>query len=503
MTRHLRRAAFLALAALGCMGTPAIAHAAHQVLVVFPPHVLGSDTDNVLRAAVPVLEQEIKARLEDRFDIRPLGEEGASAAGARRLHLARILGANYVLNESLSRIGREVQLDITIAPIEEPAKGRTVVVSGRLENPSMLTVGDLSLFRRLGLEGSLKLKYLFFGDERVGEGPEARKIPKPAGVVTRSVPIPGAVVSVAISDVDLDGKTELVAAYPDAVVIYGVIGDDLREKARIPYPGMGLIHVDAASVTRKGVGDIVATRYVGGEARSDIWRYDGREYRKLDADLPCFLRTADMGPEGIVLLGQASDPMDVYKGPVFRVPIGSDGRTDLAHPGPALPLPRGVFLYGFAPLRMGKREMRYAVLTARDRLVYLDSAGKELWEGLTAVTSAELVVDGAARHVRVPGRLVAADLDGNGTDELLLLNDLVAAGTFFENLRLYAQVELLCFAQGADNLQLAWRSPQWDASGRDLFVDRTVPGVVRFGVASRERTKVLSGAGQWQLLWVK
>ncbi len=503
MTKRSRGTAPLALALLWCLFAPGVAHAARQVLVVFPTSVPAVGTDNVLKSGVPVLDQELKTRLAARFDIRPLGEEGTSATDAQRLHMARILGASYVLNGTLSRIGREVQLDITISPIEDPSKGRTVVVSGRLENPSVLTVGDLSLFRRLGLESSLKLAYLFFGNERVGEGPDARKIPKLAGEVARSIPIPGNVVSIAMSDTDLDGKTELVAAYPDAIAVYGVAGDDLKEKARIPYPGTGLIHVDAASVTRKGVGDIVATRYVAGEALSDVWRYDGREYRKIASDLPYFLRTADMGPEGIVLLGQASDPVDVHKGPVFRLPIDHDGHVDVKHPGPALPLPPGIFLYAFAPLRMGNRDMRYAVLTGRDRLVYLDGAGKELWEGLTAVTSADLVLDGAERHIRMPGRMVPVDLDRNGTDELVLLNDLVAAGTFFGNLRLYAQVELLCFAQGPDNLQLAWRSPQWDASGRDLVADRSVPTAVRFGVASRERNKVLSGGGQWQVLWVK
>lgn len=99
--------------------------------------------------------------------------------------------------------------------------------------------------------------------------------------------------------------------------------------------------------------------------------------------------------------------------------------------------------------------------------------------------------------------MAAADLDGDGTDELLVLNDLVAAGTYFESLRVYAGAEILCFAQEDNGLQLAWRSPLLDASARDLLADTVVPARIRFAVASRDRTKLLDDTGQWRVLWVK
>jgi hypothetical protein len=167
-----------------------------------------------------------------------------------------------------------------------------------------------------------------------------------------------------------------------------------------------------------------------------------------------------------------------------------------------LPLPGGTFLYGFTSLRKGKA-VRYAVLTSRNRLVYLDETGKELWEGLDAVTGTELTLDGTDRRLQVPGRMAAIDLDRDGTDELIVLNDLVAAGTYFENLRVFAQAEILCFAQGEAGLQLAWRSPQLDASARDLLADRSAPTAIRYAVASRDRAKLLGAAAQWRVLWVK
>jgi hypothetical protein len=500
MTPRPRTTALLLLAALLCLGAPALA--ARQTLALFPPEIVPAGTDNALRPAVPVLEQTLKEKLADRFDVRPAGEGIAVATDDTRRRKARTLGASYVFTGNLSRIGKAVALDVTIAPVEEPGMGRTVVVSGALENPSELTPGDLALFRRLGTEAALKAKILFFGDERVGEGASAKSIPKLAGTISRSAPLPGDMVSTALSDTDLDGKMELVAATPDAIAVYRVEGTELREKARIPDAGPGLFHVDAADITRNGVADIIAVRHAGGKALSDIRQFDGKEYRKISSDLPYFLRTADLGPEGIVLLGQASDPVTIFKGPVFRVAVRRDGKTEVKGSARPLPLPEGTFLYGFTTLRKGKG-VRYAVRTDRNRILYLDETGKELWEGLDAVTGTEITLEGSNRPLQVPGRMAAVDLDRDGTDELVVLNDLVAAGTYFESMRVFARAEILCFAQGEAGLQLAWRSPELDASARDLLADRSAPSKIRFAVASRDRDKLLGVTAQWRILWVK
>ena len=501
MTPRPRTTALLLLATLFFCAAPAIA--ARQSLALFPPEIVPAGTDNALRTAVTLLDQTLKEKLADRFDVRPAGDGASPATDDTRRRKARTLGASYVFTGNLSRIGKTVALDVTIAPVEEPGKGRTVVVTGALENPSSFTARDLAVFRRMGTEAALKAKYIFFGDERVGEGPFTKNIPKLSGTISRSAPLSGEMVSASVSDTDLDGKMELVAAYPDAIVVYRMEGDELREKARIPNAGPGLFHVDAADVTRNGVADIIAVRYADGKALSDIYQFDGKEYRKISSNLPYFLRTADLGPEGIVLLGQASDPATIFKGPVFRVAIQRDGKTEAKDRDRSLPLPDGTFLYGFTSMRKGKG-VRYAVLTDRNRIKYLDETGKELWLGLDAVTGTETTLEGTGgRRLRVPGRMMAVDLNRDGTDELIVLNDLVAAGTYFENLRIFAEAEILCFAQLETGLQLAWRSPQLDASARDLLADRSAPTAIRYAVASRDRAKLLGAAAQWRILWVK
>ena len=182
MTSRARRFAPLA-ALLLCIAGPALG--AKQVVALFPPDTTEAGADNVLRPAIPILEQTLKQKFEDRFDIRPAGALPVPATEEQRRRRARSLGTSYVLYGNLSRIGKTVTLDLTIAPSEEPGKGRTVVVTGMLEDTSPLSPAYASLFRRLGTEGAIRTKDLFFGDERVGEGPAAKTIPKLIGSPSR------------------------------------------------------------------------------------------------------------------------------------------------------------------------------------------------------------------------------------------------------------------------------------------------------------------------------
>lgn len=466
--------------------------ASKQIVALFPPEIAPAAGDNVLLPAVPVLEKALKEQLEERFDVRPVPPRTPESASLEwKRGKARSIGASYTVTGTVSRIGKGVTLDVSLAPVEDPGKGRTVVVSGILDDLSPASERYSAVMRGLGIDAARKVKELFFGagGKSGAQGPAV--VPGLSGTINRSAQVPGEVASVAMSDLDRDGKMEVAAAYASEIVIYGLEGNDLKEEARISDTGAGLFHVDARDIDRDGVAEIVAVRFLGRKAVSAIWRYDGKGYRKVTTDLPFLLRIVDLGPEGVVLVGQESDPDRIYKGPILRMALRPSGSVEVVGADrSALPLPAGTFVYGFIPLRRMKgNEPRYAVLSSRDRLVYLDSSGKELWEGLDSFSGTEVLLSGINERVHLPPRMAAADLDRDGTDELVVMNVLVAAGTFFESLRIAAQTELVCFSQDGDSLRLAWRSPQTDTPAQDLLSDSSRPGFPRFGLASRDRGK--------------
>ncbi|NJD63200.1 MAG: VCBS repeat-containing protein [Deltaproteobacteria bacterium] len=499
----------VALAATLCfLAAAGSARAARQAVAVFP---LQNLSDNAIASDVSRLGQSLKDKLQDRLDVLPVtGMESQDPDQVRKK--ARGIGATYVLTGAVSRIGRTFTLDLTLAATEDPGKGRTIVVNGTGDIPAGGTGGLPPVFSRMAIEAAAKLKYQFFGDELVGEGKDRRKIPKLTGTISRSRNVEGDVISVARGDTDRDGKTEVVAAYADGITIYRVDGDDLYEKTRLPDAGQGFIHLDVADIDGNGTPEIVAVRYIAGKALSDIWEYNGAKYQRIYRDVPYFVRTLDLGKGGIALVGQESDPRMIFKGPVYRLALSRYGQGGNKERESALPLPEGTWIYAFTTLKKGSA-IRFVTLTGRERLVLFDDAGRKLWESIDAVSGTEISLDAPigvqgrpdmVRRIHLPNRLFAADLLGDRNDELIVLNNLVTAGGFFESLRVFSNSEALCFAQDGDSLQLAWRTPQAGGSARDAFVDSPKGGSpFRIGVASIDKGKLLGKFGEWRILWLK
>jgi hypothetical protein len=514
------RARFLriaSLAAIVCCLFLTESRAGKQSLALFPPQAVGVEDGARLST---LLGQALGEMLRERFEVRPVKLDPGSDPGQMK-QKARSLGATYVLTGNVTRIGHMASLDITLSPTENPGKGRTVFVTvedrkSPLEMQGKADTAGLSAaYRTMATEASEKLMRLFFGDGRIVEDGSRRKIPSLSGKVSRSRNIPGEVVSIAKGDTDRDGKPEIAAAYPDSIVLYRVEGENLIEKTRIAEKRGGIIHVDIADLNRNGIGEIVATRYNSGRAVSDIWEFDGKQYLRIAADIPFFLRTADLGSDGIVLLGQDSDSLEIFKGPIFRFAVNRDGSGEAPKPEAPIPLPAGTWIYSFVPVNF-QGILRFVALGEGDRLLLLDEKGVKIWESIDAVTGTGLFLEGGAaglpgapegrgvRRFSLPGRLFSADLDGDKDDEIVLVNNIVKVGAFFENIRIYASAEVLCFGQLSDRLALAWRTPQIDSPAMDAFLD--VPpggGSIRIAVASRDQAKILGKFGEWRLYWVK
>jgi len=509
----MRPRAFLLSASIAVIlvlaGSPAFA--ARQLVALFP---LQNLADNTIATNVANLGKALKEKLQDRLDVQVMTADGAQdAAWVKRK--ARSAGATYILTGAVSRIGRSITLDLTLAATEDPGKGRTVVVTGVDDGAPAGATGLSPAYARMATETAAKLKYLFFGDEVIGEGASRRKIRKPDGIVSRGRTIPGNVVSVAWMDVDRDGKMDTVVAYDDGIAVYRVDGDDISEKIRIPDTGEGIIHVDAADLNRNGIAEIIAVRYSSGKAISDVWEYDGKRYNRIASNIPYFLRTIDIGADGIVLVAQESDPLAIFKGPVFRVAANrydAGERKDTTRP---LPLPEGTSIYSFTTLKKGGT-VRYVTLGDRDRLVLLDEKGRKLWEGIDSISGTETALDavlltsGTApipelpKRFFLPNRLFGIDLDGDKTDELVVLNNLVSAGGFFENIRVFSNSEALCFAQDGDSLKLAWRTSLTGGSAQDSFLDFSrKSGVLRIGIATREKGRLIGKFGEWRVFWLR
>jgi len=434
--------------------------------------------------------------------MRPGSSEPFARAGAA--------GAHYTVTGTLARIGGTVALDLSIAPVADPLAARTVVTQARLQGDRIQGAGELPpALRRLVIEASARLKYLFFGDNTVGEGTARRAIPGPAGVLEAMQPLEGDAIAVARADLDGDGAAEVVAASASEVIAYASTGDRLAPKAAMAFPGGGIVRVDAVDADGDGRPEIVVARWRAGRAFSDLLRFEKNGFRRVAADLP-FLLAGLRGAGGKAMLaGQASGPAAPFVGPVFRVECRREGETLSCREGGALPLPSDTPLYHLTAVRDGDRTL-YALPDGQGRLRLLDEAGKtvarandSLGRGFARGGAGQAGGAGGSWTGR-PGRLLAVDLDGDGRDEVIALRPVDARGAFFEGLILQADAELLCYARDGETLRLAWRTQELGAPVRDLFLEGTPAGRAgRIGLAAPEGGGVAGGPSRWRLLFLR
>lgn len=236
---------------------------------------------------------------------------------------------------------------------------------------------------------------------------------------------------------DLDGDGSMEYAFSDGVRLHvyrqepagwkevwtetlrGVSVDDIQH-----------ISLDAADINANGRPELFVTAMIRETVVSYVTEWQDGAYRRI-ADAPGFLRLLSYPGRGPVLIGQDYDPVKFYDGQPKEY-AWSGGKYV---PGAPFPLPRGVGLYGFTFADFGEQRLFLVAIDEDDKLVVY-SGDARIWKseeeysgvdtivvkpltGIDTVTKAAGETD-KTRQVRIKGRVLAMDLDGDRKQEIIL-----------------------------------------------------------------------------------
>ncbi len=243
-----------------------------------------------------------------------------------------------------------------------------------------------------------------------------------------------------------------------------------------------LINLDAADINGNGRPELFVTAMQKGKVFSYVVEYRDGLYQRI-ADLPGFLRVMQYPGKGDTLIGQDYDPALFYAGKAKQY-TWSNGRYVA---GSELPLPPGVKLYGFTYAALGESRPLLVALDDKNRvLVY--SGESLIWKSADAypsvglsvskpVTSSTAVISQSvsdaekAEKVRLAGRLLGLDMNGDGRDEIVLPKNI--GDSFFGG---YTR---------ADLISLGWTGARFE----EHWSIRDIPGaVVDFQIIRRQGT---------------
>lgn len=236
---------------------------------------------------------------------------------------------------------------------------------------------------------------------------------------------------------DLEGTGALQYVFSDGAKLHifkqGTSGwrEEWAEKTTYAPGEMQHFNLDAADINGNGRPELFVTGMLNGAVVSYVIEFKDGIYQRT-ADVPGFLRVVAYSRKGSTLIGQGYDPVSFFVGQPKQYVWANGNYVS----GAEFPLPKGVDLYGFAYAAAGEADPLLVALDDKDRLVVY-SNGTLIWKseekyptvgkivtkpltGIDAMFLSSSTEPDKTRKVKISGRVVALDLNGDGRDEILL-----------------------------------------------------------------------------------
>ncbi|MBM4326146.1 MAG: VCBS repeat-containing protein [Deltaproteobacteria bacterium] len=242
--------------------------------------------------------------------------------------------------------------------------------------------------------------------------------------------------AVDIADVDGDKKNEAIFLDAGQVTVSRFEEGSLRTLFQFSQRPADYISVEAEDLNGDGMAEVILCYQTPSGMESAIFHYADRSMREVAKFPHLILATvADPTAENKrILLGQRTDRPDVFSGEmiVFRM----EGQ-DVTPVGKAS-LPPGALLLSYASGRLGGRGAFFQVMLSQDqRLMVFDEENRllaNMTDKLFGVPRALKVSEKKGiPGIIYPGRVLIADTDGDGENEVLVAKQ-TGAGCVIEDL---------------------------------------------------------------------
>jgi hypothetical protein len=233
----------------------------------------------------------------------------------------------------------------------------------------------------------------------------------------------------AAGDLDGDGSPELAVITQNRLSVYRATQERWEMLAEFKSKAGGFIGVDAADLNGNGRKEIFITAFdsTDGAAASFVMEYTGGKLQHLSRLMPWYFRMVDIDNRGQVLVGQRQVQGERFVPGIYEMEWRSAGYQA----GTRLSLPDNVNIFGFArgPVRSaGQMEVvRYG---SSGHVQILDLSGNEgvvsadrFGGGVNAIVFTDEEQWDEKEHVFLPPRILLKDIDADGVQEMLVVNN--------------------------------------------------------------------------------
>lgn len=283
----------------------------------------------------------------------------------------------------------------------------------------------------------------------------------------------------ALEDVDGDGRIETVVITPHEVSIYKFEEKRFFKTATIAEePNRTFIGLDAADINGNGHPEIFITAlnaYQNGVA-SFVLEYDGKNYKRIVEDSRWYFRVMKHPDRGSLLYGQkqGTGGRGAFSGPIHEMVWKNSGYEPATE---VLPAGRaGLMGFAFGEAMNDDREIAVAY-TKSDHIRMITPSGKEIWSGSETYGGGTLYFalpktgpgDMENREF-FPMRLLIADPDGDGKNEIVAVKNFELSGRKLARFRKFTDAQIESLSWDGLGLAVNWATRKTSGYIRDFAI---------------------------------
>lgn len=303
--------------------------------------------------------------------------------------IGQILGVDYVVFGSLTKLGDSASLDLKLVPIKEEKAPSPIYVQAKKMEEIVARVDELALSINEKILGHPLKPQVVEKPVPVAKEKELATIPIPAPATKVQVPARSTaggefwqsqsfsfqIIGVAVDDFDGDGRNEV--ALIDARNLYIYRWERGEFKQLWKFEGRvtdKYLAVDAGDIDKDGKAEIFVTNIQSDRLASFAVAFKDGAYRKVAADLDWFLRVMEWGEKGKILLGQGKAQQAAWEGPIYE--LGWEGKKikELRQ----MQVPTGVPIYSFAPFKHDNK-VDFIFIDSDFKMKIMNAQGKVIW----------------------------------------------------------------------------------------------------------------------------
>lgn len=429
--------------------------------------------------------------------------------------IGEILGVDYVVFGSLTKLGDSASLDLKLLKMKEEKAPSPVYIQAKKMEEIVASVDELA--RQID-EKILGYPLIPQAAEKLAptaKEKELATIPLPAPGTKPQVPVrasgggefwqsqsfPFQIKGVAVDDFDGDKRNEMALIDERNLYIYRWETGEFKllwkfnGKTADKY-----LAVDAADIDKDGKAEIFVTNIQSDRLASFAVAFKEGAYRKVASDLDWFLRVVEWEGKGKILLGQGKGQQAAWDGPISE--LGWKGK-DLKEIGRAV-IPKGIPIYSFIPFKHDNRT-DFVFIDSDFKMKIMNSQGKIVWRsreiyGSENSLQVKSLTPGTGPYEGDEFAFVNVRLISRGK-EIIVIHNISPIGDFFKRQKYFNKGEIQSLIWTGAMFMENWKSREisgyladfqirdLDGDGiRELIVAVILP---RESILSLEKNSVL------------